>query len=173
MDVFTSAAEFLRHRRPERPVLALRPHAAHRAATWFLANFPGSYAAYRRRKDEILDAEALHSRKFDKLLAQEEAWIRKGIEARRTRNEGRVRRLEALRRERADPGIDESGNDLRRVVRLRGVQHATRKVCKKPARGTESGVRPQSKDRPLWLAIAEKLRGRSENVHPMSTPTRD
>ena len=66
-----------------------------------LANFPGSYAAYRRRKDEILDAEALHSRKFDKLLAQEEAWIRKGIEARRTRNEGRVRRLEALRRERA------------------------------------------------------------------------
>ena len=47
MDVFTSAAEFLRHRRPERPVLALRPHAARRAASWFLANFPGRvlYAA--------------------------------------------------------------------------------------------------------------------------------
>ncbi|MBI4189205.1 MAG: ATP-binding cassette domain-containing protein [Betaproteobacteria bacterium] len=66
-----------------------------------LTSFPGSYAAYQRRKDEILDAEAQHSRKFDKLLAQEEAWIRKGIEARRTRNEGRVRRLEALRRDRA------------------------------------------------------------------------
>jgi ornithine decarboxylase len=47
MDVFTSAAELLRNRRPERPVLALRPHAAHRAANWFLANFPGRvlYAA--------------------------------------------------------------------------------------------------------------------------------
>jgi len=66
-----------------------------------LASFPGSFAAYRRRKDEMLDAEAQQSAKFDKLLAQEEVWIRKGIEARRTRNEGRVRRLEALRRERA------------------------------------------------------------------------
>lgn len=66
-----------------------------------LASFPGSFAAYRRRKDEMLEAEAQHSAKFDKLLAQEEVWIRKGIEARRTRNEGRVLRLEALRRERA------------------------------------------------------------------------
>jgi len=66
-----------------------------------LASFPGSFAAYRRRKDEMLDAEAQQSAKFDKVLAQEEVWIRKGIEARRTRNEGRVRRLEALRRERA------------------------------------------------------------------------
>jgi len=49
----------------------------------------------------MLDAEAQQSAKFDKVLAQEEVWIRKGIEARRTRNEGRVRRLEALRRERA------------------------------------------------------------------------
>jgi ATP-binding cassette subfamily F protein uup len=66
-----------------------------------LASFPGSYAEYRRRKDEMLDAEAQQNEKFDKLLAQEEVWVRKGIEARRTRNEGRVRRLEALRRERA------------------------------------------------------------------------
>ena len=66
-----------------------------------LASFPGSFAAYRRCKDELLDAEAQQSAKFDKLLAQEEVWIRKGIEARRTRNEGRVRRLEALRLERA------------------------------------------------------------------------
>jgi len=66
-----------------------------------LASFPGSFAEYRRRKDEMLDAEVQQSAKFDKLLAQEEVWIRKGIEARRTRNEGRVRRLEALRRERA------------------------------------------------------------------------
>ncbi len=48
----------------------------------------------------MLEVEAIHQQKFDKFLAQEEVWIRKGIEARRTRNEGRVRRLEALRLER-------------------------------------------------------------------------
>jgi ornithine decarboxylase len=58
MDVFTSAAELLRHRRPERPVLALRPHAAHRAASWFLANFPGRvlYAAKANDAPEIIEA---------------------------------------------------------------------------------------------------------------------
>jgi ABC transport system ATP-binding/permease protein len=66
-----------------------------------LASFPGNYSAYERRKAELLANEAVMSRKFDKLLAQEESWIRQGVEARRTRNEGRVRRLEALRLERA------------------------------------------------------------------------
>jgi ornithine decarboxylase len=58
MDVFTSAAELLRHRRPERPVLALRPHAARRAAKWFLANFPGRvvYAAKANDSPKIIDA---------------------------------------------------------------------------------------------------------------------
>jgi len=58
MDVFTSAAELLRHRRPERPVLALRPHAALRAANWFLANFPGRvlYAAKANDAPPIIDA---------------------------------------------------------------------------------------------------------------------
>jgi ATP-binding cassette subfamily F protein uup len=66
-----------------------------------LASFPGSYAEYQRRKDELLNAEVQQNARFDKLLAQEEVWIRKGVEARRTRNEGRVLRLEQLRRERA------------------------------------------------------------------------
>ena len=66
-----------------------------------LSSFPGSYADYQRKKAESLEAEARASERFDKMLAQEEVWIRKGIEARRTRNEGRVRRLEALRVERA------------------------------------------------------------------------
>ncbi|MBX3717656.1 MAG: ATP-binding cassette domain-containing protein [Burkholderiales bacterium] len=66
-----------------------------------LADFPGNYAAYEARKAVLLANEAVENRKADKLLAQEEAWIRKGVEARRTRNEGRVRRLEVLRRERA------------------------------------------------------------------------
>ncbi len=66
-----------------------------------LASYPGRFSDYLRRKAEELEAEAKASARFDKLLAQEEVWIRKGVEARRTRNEGRVRRLEALRRERA------------------------------------------------------------------------
>jgi ornithine decarboxylase len=58
MDVFTSAAELLRHRRPERPVLALRPRAANRAAKWFLANFPGRvlYAVKANDAPELVDA---------------------------------------------------------------------------------------------------------------------
>jgi ABC transport system ATP-binding/permease protein len=66
-----------------------------------LRSFPGNFAAYEARKSEQLAAEAIANRKFDKFWAQEEVWIRRGIEARRTRNEGRVRRLEALRVERA------------------------------------------------------------------------
>jgi ATP-binding cassette subfamily F protein uup len=65
-----------------------------------LRSYPGNFAAYRSRRSDELAAEAVASRKFDKFWAQEEAWIRKGVEARRTRNEGRVRRLEALRTER-------------------------------------------------------------------------
>jgi ABC transport system ATP-binding/permease protein len=66
-----------------------------------LLDYPGNYTAYEARKAEQLAVEAVENRKFDKLLAQEETWIRKGVEARRTRNEGRVRRLDALRLERA------------------------------------------------------------------------
>jgi ATP-binding cassette subfamily F protein uup len=66
-----------------------------------LTGFTGGFAEYRRRKEEMLNAESVTNARFDKLLAQEETWIRKGIEARRTRNEGRVLRLEQLRRERA------------------------------------------------------------------------
>jgi ABC transport system ATP-binding/permease protein len=66
-----------------------------------LTSFPGSFADYQKRKAEMLRDEAIQDAKFDKFLAQEEVWIRKGIEARRTRNEGRVLRLEGLRRERA------------------------------------------------------------------------
>ncbi|NGM88531.1 ATP-binding cassette domain-containing protein [Parapusillimonas sp. SGNA-6] len=66
-----------------------------------LFSFPGNFSAWQQRKAEWLEAEKQQNAKFDKVLAQEEAWIRKGIEARRTRNEGRVRRLEQLRRERA------------------------------------------------------------------------
>jgi ATP-binding cassette subfamily F protein uup len=66
-----------------------------------LSSFAGNFAAYLRGKEQMLADEAVHSAKFDKVLAQEEVWIRQGVKARRTRNEGRVRRLEQLRLERA------------------------------------------------------------------------
>ena len=66
-----------------------------------LRSYPGNFAAYETRKADELAAEEKANRRFDKFWAQEEVWIRKGVEARRTRNEGRVLRLEALRLERA------------------------------------------------------------------------
>jgi ATP-binding cassette subfamily F protein uup len=66
-----------------------------------LTDFNGNFSSYQRKKAELIEVEAQQAAQFDKFLAQEEVWIRKGIEARRTRNEGRVRRLEKLRLERA------------------------------------------------------------------------
>ncbi len=66
-----------------------------------LASFPGNYADYRKRKNALLAAEEKANSEFDKKLAQEEVWIRQGIKARRTRNEGRVRALEQMRLERS------------------------------------------------------------------------
>jgi ATP-binding cassette subfamily F protein uup len=66
-----------------------------------LSSWPGDYATYLRRKEEWLEAEATRHQKFDKKLAEEEVWIRQGIKARRTRNEGRVKALIEMRAERA------------------------------------------------------------------------
>ena len=66
-----------------------------------LLSFPGNFTTYQERKRELLANEEVENAKFDKFLAQEEVWIRKGVQARRTRDEGRVRRLEALRLQRA------------------------------------------------------------------------
>jgi ABC transport system ATP-binding/permease protein len=96
----------------------------------WLRSYPGNYSAYERQKSAELAAEAVGRRKFDRFWAQEEAWIRRGVEARRTRNEGRVRRLEALRAERAERrnrignlrlSIDSSGRSGRLVAELDGV----------------------------------------------------
>jgi ABC transport system ATP-binding/permease protein len=67
-----------------------------------VTSWPGDYDNYLRRREERLHAEAQANALFDKKLAQEEVWIRQGIKARRTRNEGRVRALKALRRERSE-----------------------------------------------------------------------
>eukprot|EP00887_Chlorella_sp_A99_P004475 scaffold42.g4475.t1 len=67
-----------------------------------LLSFPGNFSQWQAHKTQWLESARLEQARFDKLLAQEEVWIRKGVEARRTRNEGRVRRLERLRVQRAE-----------------------------------------------------------------------
>ncbi len=66
-----------------------------------LMSYPGNFTTYQVRKAEQLAVEEIENAKFDKVLAAEEVWIRKGVQARRTRDEGRVRRLERLREQRA------------------------------------------------------------------------
>ena len=95
-----------------------------------LRSYPGSFAAYQEKKDYELHSESLANQRFDKFWKQEEVWIRKGIEARRTRNEGRVRRLEALRREREQRrdltgsmklAIDEGAKSGKIVAEIKGL----------------------------------------------------
>jgi ATP-binding cassette subfamily F protein uup len=96
----------------------------------WLRSYPGNYSGYEQQKSSELAAEAIGRRKFDKFWAQEEVWIRRGVEARRTRNEGRVRRLEALRSARAERrerignvklAIDASEKSGKLVAELNGV----------------------------------------------------
>jgi len=74
-----------------------------------LTSFPGSYNRYLELKQQLLEEEERQNAEFDKKLAQEERWIRQGIKARRTRNEGRVRALEQMRRERTQRRERQSG----------------------------------------------------------------
>ncbi|ABE59745.1 ATP-binding cassette domain-containing protein [Chromohalobacter israelensis] len=95
-----------------------------------LGRYPGDYAAYQAQKQHELEVEARERAEFDKKLAKEEAWIRQGIKARRTRNEGRVRALEKMRGERAERrervgraqlSVDSGERTGKRVVELSGV----------------------------------------------------
>jgi ATP-binding cassette subfamily F protein uup len=76
-------------------------------------SWPGDYENFLRRKEEVLHAEELENKRFDKKLAQEEVWIRQGIKARRTRNEGRVRALEKMRKEHSDRRVQQGSATLR------------------------------------------------------------
>ncbi|RAW06649.1 ABC transporter ATP-binding protein [Halomonas elongata] len=97
-----------------------------------LGRYPGDYAKYQEQKTHELEVEARENAEFDKKLAQEEAWIRQGIKARRTRNEGRVRALEQMRRERgerrerqgrANLAVESGERSGKRVVELKNVTH--------------------------------------------------
>ena len=97
-----------------------------------LTSWPGNYDDYLRRKEKALEAEAAANARFDKKLEEEEAWIRQGIKARRTRNEGRARALKRMREERAkriSPDakariyIEEAEQSGRKVIRARNVSY--------------------------------------------------
>ena len=98
-----------------------------------LTDWPGDYENFLRRKEERAHAEAQERNLFDKRLAQEEAWIRQGIEARRTRNMGRVKRLVEMREQfgarrnapgRANMEIAEAENSGKRVCEARAISYA-------------------------------------------------
>ena len=108
-------------------------------ATWMaeldrghLTLWQGDYQGFLRHREQQLEAEERANELFDKKLAQEEVWIRQGIKARRTRNEGRVRALEEMRRERrqrrersgtADFAVDDAGRSGKIVAELQHVSH--------------------------------------------------
>lgn len=98
-----------------------------------LTSWPGDYANFLRHKEELLHAEVKSNSEFDKKLAQEEQWIRQGIKARRTRNEGRVRALEALRLKRSKrrelPGkatfnVNEAEKSGQLVIEAKQINHS-------------------------------------------------
>ncbi|MGB0664299.1 MAG: ATP-binding cassette domain-containing protein [Pontibacterium sp.] len=96
---FNGSVLFISHDRSLVETLATRIIELDRGV---LRSFPGSYSAYLAQKAKLLEEESRQNAEFDKKLAQEEKWIRQGIKARRTRNEGRVRALKALRVERSE-----------------------------------------------------------------------
>jgi ATP-binding cassette subfamily F protein uup len=120
-----------------------------------LTSWPGDYASFLRRKEEQLANEAAEREKFDKKLSQEEAWLRQGIKARRTRDEGRVKALLEMRRERASrrerPGsvamnvqvAERSGQvvfDARHVSKAYGVNPVVRDLSVRVMRGDRVGL---------------------------------
>ncbi len=126
---FTGALLFVTHDRAFLERLATRIVELDRAV---LTSWPGDYGNFLRRKEEALAVEARANAQFDKRLEEEETWIRQGIKARRTRNEGRVRALEAMREAyaarvgpqgKARVTIERAESSGRRVIELKGVGH--------------------------------------------------
>ena len=124
---YPGAVMFITHDRAFLQRLATRIVEIDRAK---LTSWPGNYQDYLRRKEKALEDEAVANARFDKKLEEEEVWIRQGIKARRTRNEGRARALMKMREERAQrisPGarariyIEEAEQSGRKVIRAKNV----------------------------------------------------
>jgi len=127
---FRGAILFITHDRRFLQTLATRIIELDRGR---VTDWPGDYKTYLARRQAELDAEASHNALFDKKIAQEEAWIRQGIRARRTRNEGRVRALKELRKQRlsrrdqagsVEMKLNEAERSGRLVIEARGIEHS-------------------------------------------------
>jgi ATP-binding cassette subfamily F protein uup len=127
---FRGALLFVTHDRALLQSLATRILELERGQ---LRSYPGSYDAYLAQREAELESEAAEQARFDKRLAQEEAWIRQGIKARRTRDEGRVKALEAMRRERAlrrerqgtvQLSVDDAARSGNMVIEAEHLSHA-------------------------------------------------
>jgi ATP-binding cassette subfamily F protein uup len=126
---YPGAVIFITHDRAFLQRLATRIVEIDRAK---LTSWPGNYEDYLRRKEKALEDEATANARFDKKLEEEEAWIRQGIKARRTRNEGRARTLMKMREERAQRVspearariyIEEAERSGRKVIRAKNVSY--------------------------------------------------
>jgi ATP-binding cassette subfamily F protein uup len=124
---YPGAVMFITHDRAFLQRLATRIVEIDRAR---ITSWPGNYQDYLRRKEKALEDEAAANARFDKKLEEEEAWIRQGIKARRTRNEGRARALMRMREERAERlspedrariYIEEAEQSGRKVIRAKNV----------------------------------------------------
>ncbi len=126
---FEGSVLFITHDRAFLDTLATRIVELDRGR---LTSWPGNYQQYLRRKEQALQAEAVHNREFDKKLAKEETWVRRGVKARRRRNEGRVRALMTMREERArriNPQhgprihVEQAEQSGRKVIEARNIHH--------------------------------------------------
>ncbi|MEJ2127621.1 MAG: ATP-binding cassette domain-containing protein [Woeseiaceae bacterium] len=127
---YPGAVMFITHDRAFLQKLATRILEIDRTS---ITSWPGDYTNFLRRREKALEDEQTSNAEFDKKLAQEEEWIRQGIKARRTRNEGRVRSLLAMREEReqrikpdaqARIYIDEAEQSGRKVIRAKNVSYS-------------------------------------------------
>ena len=126
---FSGAVLFITHDRAFLQRLATRIVEIDRGK---LSSWPGNYDNFLKRKEKLLEDEETANARFDKKLGQEEVWIRQGIKARRTRNEGRVRSLEKMREEvakrikqddKARIHIEEAEQSGRKVIRAKNVSY--------------------------------------------------
>jgi ATP-binding cassette subfamily F protein uup len=118
-----------------------------------LTDWPGDYGNYLRRREERLHAEAQANAQFDRRLAEEEVWIRQGIKARRTRNEGRVRALKALREERRER------RELQGTARLRlaEAERSGRLVAQAESVSFDWGGEPVIRDLSTLILRGDKI----------------
>ncbi|MDA8156501.1 MAG: ATP-binding cassette domain-containing protein [Actinomycetota bacterium] len=147
---FRGAILFITHDRRFLQALATRIIELDRGR---LTDWPGDYATYLTRRQTELDAEAAHNALFDKKLGREEAWIRQGIKARRTRNEGRVRALKELRSMRL-ARREQSGSVL---MRLNEAERSGKLVLEAKGIGHSYEDRPLIRDFSTIVVRGDKI----------------